>query len=500
MEKVSKSNQFCLDILQLEVRNVKALANTVMSMASTCSAHSPVELSGSPLFHYQNTSVSKSVANLSKTAEGLECVRTDVQCLCNLHLSKQMLEQKVLCLQTDTTPACHAHSPTLEDRTYVYIPNNAIPGNKPLGIGYRVSSVNVGEASSNWSLPLDLRRVKPEQTAIECAVQQINGLFVPTDILPLKDGQLVLNNSDTGYAHPSYVSPLHRHEALINNVRLRAGSKVWEAAPKKDTGGAPRIYAPQPLYLRIATQLNTCRRKGKTYVKLQPALCELPPDDDIELEHSTQTVRLLIIRLRRWNDKMWRTKQGNNMHDKPLDILCTEVRDALSGKPVFEQPVFTGIVGRHKAQISTQLAFESYRSRYNIEPAFRFEKQDLMLQTYQPPNVRHFDNWLLVVMLSFWLLFSASDEVEHVPKKWQQYPLGSAEHKRQQTKRWSPAQTKKGAQRLFLTFDPTPFLPQNCKKGKGRQKGQIQTPRPRFKVLKKQSILTKKQLKTEILQ
>ncbi len=60
--------------------------------------------------------------------------------------------------------------------------------------------------------------------------------------------------------------------------------------------------------------------------------------------------------------------------------------------------------------------YESYGHRYDIEPPFRLEKQQLMLGKYQPLNVRHFDNWLLIVLLSFWLLFTASDQVEYAPK------------------------------------------------------------------------------------
>ena len=140
---------------------------------------------------------------------------------------------------------------------------------------------------------------------------------------------------------------------------------------------------------------------------------------------------------------------------------------------------------------------KSQTSSNDIEPAFRFEKQRLMLEKYQALNVQHFDNWLLIVLLSFCLLFTASDEVEYVPKKWQQYPLGDAEQKREQTKRWSPARTQKAALTLFCTFDPAPFLPQKCKKGKRRQKGDVQNPRPRFPVVKKGKKKDKIKLKSE---
>lgn len=469
-----------------------------MALSANLGAKSPVELSTLPVFLYQNTSVSKSIAGLAQAPESWSSTELNIQHLVQLHVSRQMIEQPVLHLQTDTTPVRHPHSPTLEDKTYIYVPNNKVAGNKPLSVGYQVSAIHIGEARSHWSLPLSMRRVGTDQGAIECAVGQIDQLFDPqTGILPLREGQLVLNDADTGYAHPAYVAPLHRHEDLVNIIRLRSGSKIWDAGPLSGTGGAPRIYAETPFYLRNLTQESNFKKGDKTWTKLQHALGEEPPNEELVLERTTKAGRALHIHLRRWNDKMWRSKKGHNMHNKPLDIFCAEVQDAESGKPLYKNPLWFGMAGVRKDEVATEMAYESYHHRYDIEPAFRFEKQRLMLEKYQPLNVQHFDNWLLIVLLSFWLLFTASDEVEYVPKKWQQYPLGEAEQKREQTKRWSPAQTKKAALGLFCTFDLTPFLPQKCKKGKGRQKGDVQVPRPRFPIVKKGTKKQKIKLKSE---
>ena len=348
MEKISKSNQFCLDILQLDVSSPKALANTVMSLASNTQAHSPVELSESPVFHYQNTSMSKSVAGIATSAESLTLQSTDVQNLCSLHVSQAMIAQPVLYLQTDATPVRHPHSPTLEGRTYIYVPNNVIPGNKPLSTGYQVSAIHVGEAQSRWSLPLSMRRVEVEQSASECAVQQIEQLFCPGGILPFRAGQMALNNADTGYAHPGFVAPLHRHDILVNIVRLRNGSGVWTPDPQAGTGGAPRIYSEDALYLRLKTQQFISKRKGETHAKLQMALGEQAPDEELELEQTTAKGRPLRIRLRRWNNKMWRSQKGHNMHNKPFDVLGTEVFDAKTDKPLFDRPLWIGIFGTRK--------------------------------------------------------------------------------------------------------------------------------------------------------
>ena len=458
-----------------------------MALAADTQAQSPVELSTHPLFHYQNSSVSKSIASLAADARSWSATALEVQHLVQLHVSSPMVEQRVLYLQTDATPVRHPHSPTLESKTYIYVPNNVISGNKPLSVGYQVSSVNIGEAQSKWSLPLSLQRIQAEQDARQCAVGQLERLFAPGEgILPLRQGQLNLNAADTGYAHPSFVAPLHPIKDLVNAVRLRSGSKVWDAGPLKETGGAPRVYAETPLYLHLQSRWHTYKKGDETCAKWQEAISTQSPDEEITLERSTTTGRELRVRLRRWNDKMWRSKQGHNMHNKPFDVLVVEITDAASGNPVFENPIWFSLHGVRKDEVSAETAYEGYRHRYGIEPAFRFEKQQLMLEKYQPLNVQRFDNWLFIVLLSFWLLFTASDEVQYVPKKWQKYPLGAAEKVREQTARWTPARTKAAATALFCTFDPTPFLPQKCKKvPPGRQKGDVQVPRKRYPIVKK---------------
>ena len=49
----------------------------------------------------------------------------------------------------------------------------------------------------------------------------------------------------------------------------------------------------------------------------------------------------------------------------------------------------------------------------------------------------------------------------------------------------SVAQTQKAAANLFYTFDKKPFAHKSVKNGKGRKKGEKQTPRKSFKVVKK---------------
>jgi len=91
--------------------------------------------------------------------------------------------------------------------------------------------------------------------------------------------------------------------------------------------------------------------------------------------------------------------------------------------------------------------------------------------------------------MTIWLLYASSGEVKFIPKKWRQYlPANKAAENQP---RLSIAQTRHAAQDLFLTFDPQPFIPKESKKGRPREKGETQTKRNRYKVVKKKTNLKK---------
>jgi len=61
--------QFCKSILQIEVGKNKALANVVMGLSSSPRAKSVVELSLSPCYHYQYSSINKAINGLYEKKE-----------------------------------------------------------------------------------------------------------------------------------------------------------------------------------------------------------------------------------------------------------------------------------------------------------------------------------------------------------------------------------------------------------------------------------------------
>ena len=467
-KKISK--RLCHDILNLDIKYAKALAVLVITLASDIQAKSVVELSLNPLYTYQYSSIYKTAANLSKE-KGLTTTSSELLQLCLAHCPNRRRVR----LQTDVTPIVRPYSPSLEQRQFVKISNTVIRGNKPISIGYPISCVNISLEDA-WSLPLQQQIVPVAQTASRFAVSQIQNL------IPLLKKQLgadlIINTTDSGYTNPSYLADLYEQSNLVCISRLRYGSKVYLPAANNNPLGAKSVYG-DCFYLlnhsRIATGVSG--KNKQPYEKLQTSLHEHPHDDYLELSATTSKGRALKIVLHRWNDLKMRSKKGHCMKHKPFDVVAVRVVDANTGQIVFQKDLFVCIFGKRKAEISLKEAYWDYRHRFDIEVAFRFNKQQLFFQDYDCEKMEHQQNWLLINQLANWLLYYAADEVEWIPRKWDT----KQQSKQVSTDKLSIAKTHKAAQQFFSTFDMAPFQPKSTNKGRGNPKKH----RPKFKVVKK---------------
>lgn len=442
-----------------------------MALSSYQTADSVVELSLSPLYHYQYSSIYKVTTGLSKDSKEYQLVKDQILDLCLEYAPRS----KRISLQTDATPIEKKYSSTLEERQYINIPNTIIKGNKPITVGYPLSSINLS-GESKWSLPLIRSRVPLEETESTLAVKQLQSL-IPKLCQEL-DCELVVNKTDSSYTHAAYLSPLYEEDNLVCISRFRYGSKVYTPAKGDNPSGAPKIYK-DCFYLLKETRTvkGVVKKTGKSFEKIQTTIHELPYDETLQFDAVTKKGKLLKIELYRWNDLKLRSKNGHCMKHKPFDLVGVQVTDAKTGKPLFKRQMFFGIFGKQKQQITTKESYEEYRGRYDIEPSFRFNKQNLFLDSYLCEGVQHLDNFFLVNQLANWLLYTAADDVQFIPRKWEMNKSAPIE----KTEKLSIAKTHRSAEKLFLTFDEKPFLPKPAKKGKGH----IKEKRSHFPVVKK---------------
>ena len=453
-----------------------------MAVASYTHARSVVEYSESPLYHYEYSSISQSFARLLASCNGDVGVFDKAA---KVHVNRFRPQSYVVRTHVDAFPVFKPFSPTLEGRSHVYKPNCTVAGNKPVEIGYNISCLNQG-FNDKWSVPLDIRRVETGKTSLEVGVEQLE------EFLRENPDLFVVNSADSGYGAPTFLARLYEQENLINIVRLK-NRNVWDYAPKGNTGGAGRIYG-EEYALRLPDEKSSRKHpKTKEIVPQKRSIFEKSCAEEIKYTETTTKGKLVRVEILRYNNMAIRSKKGVYMKDKPFDLLVVQHFDAETSKRLHKKPIYLSIFSKNKATITSRDAYgEHYQHRYDIEPHNRFVKRQLLLDKFQTPIQAHFDLWLRVIQLAEWLLFSAADEVESKPKKWQSYN----DPKKQE--RLTNAQTRKSCESLFLSFDQTPFLPQISKKGKGRKLGTRFEKRMTFPIVVKRSQNMKKKMIPEL--
>jgi len=419
---------------------------------------SVVALSQSPFYHYQYSSIADAIDALCREPTQYEALSQLSQQFCmGFH---QPPSHKVYHLNSDTTTLLKAHSPTLQERSRVYVPNTVIAGNKPLGIGYRASTITLSEYDG-WQLTLSMKRLEVSQSATECLLGQLSVIFSHTQLLFAK-AELVVNRLDRAYGNGAYLAPSYAHKNLVSIVRLRQGQKVWMAAKESPTTNRPpgrtRIYCPTPHYLQPTSGLRAYTYKGKQSQVYQQSIFDAPHSRG-QVGSLTGKGRRLIHTLQGWDNILLRTKGGHTMSDKPLTLVGITTHDAVTGEAVFREPMLLVVSGLQKGAITLEMAFDAYLRRYGIEPFFRFNKQQLLLDSFQTPDRQHLDNWLVVVQLAVWLLYLTAHEAGFRCAKWQAYCPRAKTGANEGSGRLSLAQARKSAGFLFLTFPVTAFLP-----------------------------------------
>lgn len=473
--------EFCLRILSLGVHCSKPLVNLVMSLCGH-KARSVAELSESPVYRYQYSSIYKCIDNLASDDKSFQAVEREVIDFCFRDYVDTPSDGTYE-LKTDKTPIAKPHSPTHSDRRVIAVPNCVNGVQRPLDVGHELSVVGLYIKEAAWMLPLSFSMIPSQKTPSEVAVEQIRSLMEDKS-LPLQGASLVSNAADSGYATATYIDGVKDIDNLVSIVRFRSGSKVY--APQ--TSSSKTIYG-QKYYLYPETKQKHYKKHPKTqqpYSVEQLSITERAADKVVWREDQLKNGRKVRVRIRQWNDVLLRTKQHIKMSDKPFNLIMVEVFDAQSNELVFTAPLFLAVFGPKRHQLDPLEVYQRYRHRFGLEGMFRFCKQQLLLEGYQAASLQAFKNWSLVVLIAMWMLFSARNDL--IPKcpKWQKYDEAKRK-KTAKTDALSMAQVKKAILPLLLSFDPRYFMPKKSKPGKGRTPGTKMKQKKRYPYVKKQT-------------
>lgn len=485
-ELTMKAEQFCHAILENFLTCSKAIANLVMSTAAG-GAGSITALSGHPIYRYKYSSVSKSIAAVSKQyryERGKEPQPVPSENIVSA-IIREPVEEVVeqmghLTLNTDCTSLFREHSPCLPGRSHVHKPNVVVKGNKPVGIGYSMSTIclnlrrrAIGTKTPGWNPPLDMQLVPPGKNKNAFTAEQVEStLEREKEVFREK---LTVNNLDCDYCSPEYIAGVSGQKNLVSIIRIADNRNVWknvgaeeQAANKakhKDNRGAALRYGSG----------HNLRDYGQWGIEADDTACFC---------RVLENGRRCEVGIEAWHGMKLRSKRKISMKHLECSLLRITVKDAETAEPVFGRAMWLTVWGERKQELSLEEMYESYVCRSDEEKFFRFGKRQLLMNKSQTPILGRLANWLQIVLMSYWLLYVTRTEVGTACPEWQKYLPQMKQRREPIGIEATPSQTQYQAGGIFLRFDPAPFTPAKVEKiPPGRQKGMNQEKRERFEVV-----------------
>jgi len=468
-ESISQLEQFRQELYEAFDLRPDALMELIDASSSTPNARSLVELSLSPFFRREYSSVYDAIDSFFQPSEpekAEEERRAWEQKWVRLIAPylPQPQQRKFWLFGIDVVPIPRPFARTLPDRTFVYQPNTVVKGNKPVTIGHQYSHLvffpeKVEVNDLPWVVPLIVRRVHSEEKATTTGAEQI-GTVVEDEALPFH-GDLCVHVGDTVYSAVTFLGPVVKHENLVNVVRVRS-NRVFYRQPLLVVGKRSRGH---PTWYGERFSLKDRSTWGE-------------PDTVEETTFTTRKGHTYHVRLEGWRDVLMRGKRDSPMHQYPFTLIRIRVLDE-QGCPVYERTMWLLVIGERRNELSLVEAWEAYSQRYDVEHYFRFGKQRLLMAAYQTPDVEHEENWVWIVALAVAQLWLARDLAEAMPRPWERY-LPEAEGKTA-----SPSGVQRDFGRIIRQIGTPAEPPKPRGKSPGRAKGEQQPPRKRHPVIRK---------------
>lgn len=414
-----------------------------------------VELSQSNSFERQYSSITDALTSGLKDADFKE-----IQAL--VFAATRAAPLKPHLFFTDCTANPRPYAKTLSERGIVHAPNPA-PGNKPICVGHQYSLLAMaphGERSKKgrWLIPLSMKRVPINKKGNEFGMKQVVDSIKELNI----EHELCLNTGDSLYGSEACRRTAVEEKNLVHQFRLTNKRKLFQ----------------QPKHLKVQ---GAGRKKiFGDKVLLSDEKTHPTPDLIESTTMKTAKGKEYRVELTLFKNLLLRGSKEFASQNHPLHVLRTVVKDA-EGKPVFQRPLWIGLIGERRDEITPEMAYESYKTRYDIEHFFRFGKQKLLLDAYQTPELKHEEDWWQFVPLAYTQLYLANGLAELLPKPWERYLPSYKDSSQQKSSERTPTQV----QRSFANILEHIGTPANPSKPRGNPMG-----RTRGTVLSKREALS----------
>jgi hypothetical protein len=306
---ISQLQQFRAELYHLLTARPDALLDLLDAVSGSPDARSVVELSLSPLFRREYSSITDAIDEFFPASQP-DCTETERQAW-NQDLARLIgrylpvpQQRRFWLLGIDVVPVSRPFAQSLEDRAFVYQPN-PVGSNKPVTIGHAYSVVaflpEKGPPDAPpWVVPFSVRRVQSHETARLVGADQLK-MLVQDERQPFHDG-LCVQVADSAYSGASYLGRLGPLRNLVTVTRAadnRVFSRQFSADPAESSVGHPRWYG-TPFDLKDSTTWGT-------------------PDATAETTFTTQRGRTYRVQLQGWHNLLMHGKQHLPMCEPTTD-------------------------------------------------------------------------------------------------------------------------------------------------------------------------------------
>ncbi len=227
----SQFAQFRTQVYQSINKRADSVMGLLDALCSTPNARSVVELSLSPHFKHQYSSLYKAIAEVDWT-------KLDLATLVGPYLARPS-KRRYWLIGMDGTPQKRQFASTLSDRGYIYYPN-PVGRNKPIAIGHEYSTVALlpelgPQMAPSWVTPLATQRIRTTDDKELVGATQVNTLLANPQ-MPW-DGDLVVAVGDSRYSKPAYLHAVHQDQAnLVTVVKVRGDRTFYHYIAHRSKG------------------------------------------------------------------------------------------------------------------------------------------------------------------------------------------------------------------------------------------------------------------------
>lgn len=462
-----------------------------LALAGNEKAQSPTELSLSPIYNYHYSNISKATHSLCPDAQEYQTITATGKTVAyqtiedletqfrkivfQTKYSPPLYNGKYHLLNIDTTSSVRQYSPCLEDKTYVYNVPNGVAGNKPINIGHTISTIGIvdNDSNTNWNPPISMQRIPSDQNTAKFSAKQLEVILQDKE-LPFF-GQLTIIAADSHYCNPYFVGNLYQYENLVQIDRIAANRNVYKPYQGEQNDGA-----------------GSKKRYGEKY-NLSNLADILTPDNTAKLDFKTNKGRECVVVLKQYDNFIIKGKNDMPMWDKPFNLVKVEIYDKHSGVLIFNRPMWLSIWGKSADKITTIECYQCFRKRFDIEHFFRFGKQKLLLNSFQSVDIQHVENWLIEVMIAYWLLYISRYEGQNIVRPWEKYEqkngnINKSEKAQAENIAKSPSRTQRTLNSIIMGFANKELVPKPRNNSNGRQKDEVQIKKERSKTIRKSKL------------